>query len=460
MNYHLSTQTSIFGLHLWIILGVAAGALFVLLLFLLSLCFTKPHSIPIEITPNHNSTPPPTTSHEIHRLSAIEQQALLKHDEDHASTLYPKIHIQMRKGHPHRVLYPNKSGGVSPIGNARRPAAAGGVVGPEVSHLGWGHWYTLRELEAATNGFGSENVIGQGGYGIVYHGVLENNSQVAVKNLLNNRGQAEKEFEVEVEAIGRVRHKNLLRLLGYCAEGAHRILVYEYVNNGNLEQWVHGDVGPCSPLTWEIRMKIIIGIAKALTYLHEGLEPKVVHRDIKSSNILLDKSWNPKVSDFGLAKLLGADRSYITTRVMGTLGYVAPEYASTGMVNERSDVYSFGILFMELISGRYPVDYKRPQEEVHLVDWVKKMVNEKCPEKVLDPKMIEKPSSSILKRVLLVALRCVDINSEKRPKIGHVVHMLESQDQSLIDERRGVRDSRVAPHGSPHDGSNEKQTTR
>ncbi|KAI3697788.1 hypothetical protein L6452_30885 [Arctium lappa] len=129
----------------------------------------------------------------------------------------------MRKGHPHRVLYPNKSGGVSPIGNARRPVttATGGVVGPEVSHLGWGHWYTLRELEASTNGFGSENVIYQGGYGIIYHGVLENKSQVAVKNLLNNRGQVEKEFEVEVEAIGKVRHKNLLRLLGYCAEGVH-----------------------------------------------------------------------------------------------------------------------------------------------------------------------------------------------------------------------------------------------
>ncbi|XP_024974250.1 probable serine/threonine-protein kinase At1g01540 [Cynara cardunculus var. scolymus] len=456
MSYHLSTQTSIFGLHLWIVLGVSAGAIFVLLLFLLSLCFTnrstahtQPDSIPIEITT------PATTSH---RLSATEQQALLKHDEDYASIPYPRIHIQMGKGHPHRVLYPKRFGGVTPIGNGHHsPAAtaAARAVGPEVSHLGWGHWYTLRELEAATNGFAAENVIGQGGYGIVYYGVLETKTQVAVKNLLNNRGQAEKEFEVEVEAIGRVRHKNLLRLLGYCAEGAHRILVYEYVNNGNLEQWVHGDVGPCSPLTWEIRMKIIIGIAKALTYLHEGLEPKVVHRDIKSSNILLDKSWNPKVSDFGLAKLLGADRSYITTRVMGTLGYVAPEYASTGMVNERSDVYSFGILFMELISGRYPVDYKRPKEEVHLVDWLKKMVNEKCPEKVLDPKMIEKPSSSIVKRVLLVALRCVDSNSEKRPKIGHVVHMLESQDQSLIDERRGVRD-----YGSPNDGSNEKQMTR
>ncbi|KAI4388626.1 hypothetical protein MLD38_000938 [Melastoma candidum] len=220
---------------------------------------------------------------------------------------------------------------------------------------------------------GGEDI--EGGYGIVYKGVLEDSTRVAVKNLLNNRGQAEKEFRVEVEAIGRVRHKNLVRLLGYCVEGAHRMLVYEYVDNGNLEQWLHGEVGPHSPLTWDIRMQIIAGTAKGLTYLHEGLEPKVVHRDIKSSNILLDQQWNPKVSDFGLAKLLGSEKSYVTTRVMGTFGYVAPEYASTGMLNERSDVYSFGILIMEIISGRSPVDYSRPPGEVNLVEWLKTMTN-------------------------------------------------------------------------------------
>ncbi|MBA0808167.1 hypothetical protein Gohar_023924, partial [Gossypium harknessii] len=254
-------------------------------------------------------------------------------------------------------------------------------------------------------------------------------------------GQAEKEFKVEVEAIGRVRHKNLVRLLGYCAEGAHRMLVYEYVDNGNLEQWLHGHVGPCSPLKWEIRMNIVLGTAKGLTYLHEGLEPKVVHRDIKSSNILLDKQWNPKVSDFGLAKLLGSERSYVTTRVMGTFGYVAPEYASTGMLNERSDVYSFGILLMELISGRNPVDYSRPQGEVNLVEWLKAMVTNRNAEGVLDPRLPEKPSSRALKRALLVALRCVDPNAQKRPKMGHVIHMLEADDFPFRDDRRAGREN-------------------
>ncbi|XP_020110879.1 probable serine/threonine-protein kinase At1g01540 [Ananas comosus] len=217
------------------------------------------------------------------------------------------------------------------------------------------------------------------------------------------------------------------------------MLVYEYVDNGNLEQWLHGDVGPTSPLTWDIRMNIILGTAKGLMYLHEGLEPKVVHRDVKSSNILLDKQWNPKLSDFGLAKLLGSERSYVTTRVMGTFGYVAPEYAGTGMLNETSDIYSFGILIMEIISGRIPVDYNRPPGEVNLVEWLKIMVSNRNSEGVLDPKMPEKPSSRALKKALLVALRCVDPDSQKRPKIGHVIHMLEVDDFPYRDERRTAR---------------------
>lgn len=366
-----------------------------------------------------------------------------------------RIQIEAKGKPGNRGLYPDKVSGSSAA--ATRLVDQGSGLVPEVSHLGWGRWYTLRELEVATNGFTDQNVIGEGGYGIVYYGVLDDNTQIAVKNLLNNKGQAEKEFKVEVEAIGRVRHKCLVKLLGYCAEGAQRMLVYEFVNNGNLEQWLHGDVGPCSPLTWEIRMNIILGTAKGLTYLHEGLEPKVVHRDIKSSNILLDKQWNAKVSDFGLAKLLGSERSYVTTRVMGTFGYVAPEYASTGMLNERNDVYSFGILIMEIISGRNPVDYSRPPAEVNLVDWLKMMVTNRNPEGVLDPKLPEKPTSRALKKTLLVALRCVDPNAQKRPKMGQVVHMLEAdQDSSFRDDR--TRTTMGKTHvESPKDATAQKQ---
>ncbi|WOH10120.1 hypothetical protein DCAR_0729582 [Daucus carota subsp. sativus] len=459
-------KTSIFGLSLWVILGVSVGAAFVLVLFIISICFTSKRNN-IKSIKNGSVSKAPSIPHvsrdiqeikvdnqEPERLSRNEQKALLLKAEEEGSTGYHQ-RIQIDIGKDHRILYPaGKLGGGASSGEAKGDHHHVAKVVPQVSHLGWGHWYTLRELEDSTNGFAHENVIGQGGYGIVYHGVLQDGTHVAVKNLLNNRGQAEKEFEVEVEAIGRVRHKNLVRLLGYCAEGAHRMLVYEFVNNGNLEQWLHGEVGPYSPLTWEIRMNIILGTAKGLAYLHEGLEPKVIHRDIKSSNILLDKQWNSKVADFGLAKLLGSGRSYTTTRVMGTFGYVAPEYASTGMLNDKSDVYSFGILVMELISGRYPVDNSRPPDEVHLVDWLKQMVASRNSEGVLDPKLQEKPSLRSLRRAILVALRCVDPNTQKRPKMGHVVHMLEAEDS--YNERKAGK----APSSSQCDEQKDKSTEK
>ncbi|KAI3446105.1 hypothetical protein Pfo_002770 [Paulownia fortunei] len=309
-----------------------------------------------------------------------------------------------------------------------------------LGNFGWGRWYSLRELQIATNQFSGENVIGEGGYGVVYRGVLHDGSVVAVKNLLNNKGQAEQEFKVEVEAIGKVRHKNLVGLTGYCAEGAQRLLVYEYIDNGNLEQWLHGDVGPVSPLTWEIRMKIAIGTARGLAYLHEGLEPKVVHRDVKSSNILLDRKWNAKVSDFGLAKLLGSEKSHVTTRVMGTFGYVSPDYASTGMLNEGNDVYSFGVLLMEIITGRCPVDYSRPPGEMNLIDWFKGMVASRRGEELLDPLIGVPPPPRALKRILLVCLRCIDLDANKRPKMGQIVHMLEADEFPFRAEPRFVRD--------------------
>lgn len=313
---------------------------------------------------------------------------------------------------------------------------------PEFSHLGWGHWFTLRDLEIATNKFSKENVIGEGGYGIVYSGKLINGSPVAVKRLLNNLGQAEKEFRVEVEAIGHVRHKNLVRLLGYCIEGTQRLLVYEYVNNGNLDQWLHGAMRHHGYLTWEARIKILLGTAKALSYLHEAIEPKVVHRDIKSSNILIDDEFNAKISDFGLAKLLGAGKSHITTRVMGTFGYVAPEYANSGLLNEKSDVYSFGVLLLEAITGRDPVDYSRPAAEVNLVDWLKMMVGGRRSEEVVDPVIGTRPSTAALKRALLTALRCVDPDSNKRPNMSQVVRMLESEEYPIPREGRRRRKTR------------------
>ncbi|WOL11175.1 putative serine/threonine-protein kinase [Canna indica] len=456
LGYDLSKKTVIFGLHLWAVVGICIGVAFVLLLFLISLWVAYKRS-----SAASSKHVVPKSSKEIHETPSLSVDAepyplLTKQQQQQEEETPIGLHrIRVETGKEHRITYPDHGsgggGGSSHASGECRSVDQAPASVPEVSHLGWGHWYTLRELEVATGMFSDDNVIGQGGYGIVYHGILEDGTQIAVKNLLNNKGQAEKEFKVEVEAIGRVRHKNLVRLLGYCAEGEHRMLVYEYVDNGNLAQWLHGDVGPSSPLTWDARMNIIIGTAKGLLYLHEGLEPKVVHRDIKSSNILLDKQWIAKVSDFGLAKLLGSGRTYVTTRVMGTFGYVAPEYASTGMLNESSDVYSFGILIMEVISGRSPVDYSRPPGEVNLVDWLKTMVSNRKSEGVLDPKIPDKPSSRALKRTLLVALRCVDPDSRKRPKMGHVIHMLEVDDFPYRDDRQAAKSPTQTHLNSPQD---------
>ncbi|KAK8694733.1 hypothetical protein V6N13_072278 [Hibiscus sabdariffa] len=395
MADQLSKTTSIFGLRLWVVLGVCVGAAFVLFLFLISLWLAskrtkrkpcskpsipvvskeiqeikieppKPHRTQIQADPDPD--PDPSTG--------IERQALLllpPEEDSPAPAGYRGIHVEIGKGH--RIAYPGLSPQTS--GEARVDYVGGAV--PEVSHLGWGHWYTLRELEISTNGFAHDKVIGEGGYGIVYHGILEDNTQVAVKNLLNNRGQAEKEFKVEVEAIGRVRHKNLVRLLGYCAEGAHRML----------------------PSSWALR----------------------------AATLQLE-SWE----------------------------HLAPEYASTGMLNERSDVYSFGILVMEIITGRNPVDYSRPPEKVNLIEWLKKMVANRNPEGVLDPKLPEKPTSRALKRALLVALRCVDPNAQKRPKMGHVIHILEAEEPPVKDDSsRAGRDAGQAHCDSTKNESPEKR---
>ncbi|XP_045793906.1 probable serine/threonine-protein kinase At1g01540 isoform X2 [Trifolium pratense] len=458
INTQLSKHTSIFGLRLWVVIGILIGVVIVFILFLISLCVVSRRRH--RRTDDYKITGA-TPAKEIQEIVHIPGPHMLRRP---APAKVPEIHVDIGR-QEHRVVV--KSDRVS-SGESKGTVGSGcettssfgsgsvGGIGPEVSHLGWGRWYTLRELEDATGGLCPENVLGEGGYGIVYHGVLTDGTKVAVKNLLNNKGQAEKEFKVEVEAIGRVRHKNLVRLLGYCVEGAYRMLVYEYVDNGNLEQWLHGDVGPVSPLTWEIRMNVILGTARGLAYLHEGLEPKVVHRDVKSSNILLDRQWNSKVSDFGLAKLLNSENSYVTTRVMGTFGYVAPEYACTGMLTEKSDVYSFGILIMEIITGRSPVDYGRPQGEVNLIEWLKTMVGNRKAEEVVDPKLPEMPSSKALKRALLISLRCVDPDATKRPKMGHVIHMLEADDLLFHNDRKTGGESSRSLHDfqQEHEDSN------
>ncbi|CAI9762435.1 unnamed protein product [Fraxinus pennsylvanica] len=306
-------------------------------------------------------------------------------------------------------------------------------VGAVAMDIGLVSRYTFGEIIAATNGLADENVIGRGDYGVVYHGVLFDNTRVAVKKLLYKRSRA-KEFQSQAEAMWFIRHKNLVKLLGYCTEGAYRILVYEYVDNGNLYQWLHHCISKISPLTWNIRLKIIIGIAKGLAYLHEDTEPAVSHKNLKSSNILLDQQWNPKLTDFGITDFLGPEWSGHDIAVpMGI--YTAPEYAQSKVQDEKSDIYSFGVLIMEIICGRTSIESSVTEIEEYLVDWIKFMVSEQKIELITDPKLSELPSVKELKRILLIALRCVDPEVDNRPKIGEIIHMLEPRDLLLSDKR-------------------------
>jgi len=476
LNTQLSTGTPIFGLKVWELVGIIVGLLIVVILFALTFYLTyrkkskKPtNNIPLSQIPSVSKEIKEVRVEQVPTNEFVPGDGILLTIHDKSSDKQSDkvmVHLGMGKmkngdsnSYSDSFRHVDKDGGGSQSGeegssgnfSVYKPSSSHLITAPspltglpEFSHLGWGHWFTLRDLELATDRFSKENVLGEGGYGVVYRGRLINRNPVAVKKLLNNLGQAEKEFRVEVEAIGHVRHKNLVRLLGYCIEGTHRLLVYEYVNNGNLEQWLHGAMRQHGHLTWEARMKVLLGTAKALAYLHEAIEPKVVHRDIKSSNILIDDDFNAKVSDFGLAKLLGAGKSHITTRVMGTFGYVAPEYANTGLLNEKSDVYSFGVVLLEAITGRDPVDYGRPAQEVNLVDWLKMMVGSRRSEEVVDPIIETRPSTRALKRALLTALRCVDPDSDKRPKMGQVVRMLESEEYPIPREDRRHRRSQAS----------------
>ncbi|KAJ9688432.1 hypothetical protein PVL29_014217 [Vitis rotundifolia] len=228
--------------------------------------------------------------------------------------------------------------------------------------------FTYEELVMATDGFSNANLLGQGGFGYVHRGVLPNGKEVAIKQLKAGSGQGEREFQAEVEIISRVHHKHLVTLAGYCITGSHRLLVYEFVPNNTLEFHLHGKGRPT--MDWPTRLKIALGSAKGLAYLHEDCHPKIIHRDIKAANILLDFKFEAKVADFGLAKFSSEVNTHVSTRVMGTFGYLAPEYAASGKLTDKSDVFSFGVMLLELLTGRRPVDANQTYMEDSLVDWV------------------------------------------------------------------------------------------
>ncbi|CAL9774016.1 unnamed protein product [Musa acuminata subsp. burmannicoides] len=280
------------------------------------------------------------------------------------------------------------------------------------------------ELRSATDNFHQSNKIGRGGFGTVYKGTLRNRVAIAVKVLSAESKQGVNEFLTEIDAIANVRHPNLVELIGCCAQGSSRILVYEYMENSSLDRALLGlNIDDTSKLNWKIRSAVCIGTAKGLAYLHEELEPPIVHRDIKASNILLDSDFAPKIGDFGLAKLFPDNVTHISTRVAGTTGYLAPEYAMQGQLTKKADVYSFGVLVIEIISSRSSSKAYWSGLGQSLLEWTWQLFGEGRIKEVIDPALQEYPEEQVL-RFIKVGLFCTQASAGRRPSMPQVVEML------------------------------------
>ncbi|KAB5516851.1 hypothetical protein DKX38_027499 [Salix brachista] len=379
----LSKHTSFFGLRLWVLVLVLIAVFTLVFLVIMAACFIclcRRKSKPFNAHLRRLSSP-------ISMKGFLNSYTTPSKDKSLLSNRILEVEMDIEKlDHHHQIMLTDQCSNVSTGVTTQWSVTGVADLDPTARYSSavpdiWrGNRIALKEIEVVTDGFADKNMIGSGDYGVAYRGVLLDTARVAVKRLLSNSCQAE-DFIAEAEMIGHVRHKNLVRLLGYCVEEGYRILVSEYVDNGNLHQWLYGCPEQPSPLTWAVRMNIIQGIAK---------------------------------------------------------GYLAREYESTGILSEKSDVYSFGILIMEIICARAPVDHNQPQ--VYLVDWLKSMIANKQIMFVVDPKLPEIPSSKELKRIILLALRCVDRDIKHRPTMGDVIHMLEPRDLLLDDDRRIRRD--------------------
>ncbi|KAG8055044.1 hypothetical protein GUJ93_ZPchr0001g31659 [Zizania palustris] len=279
--------------------------------------------------------------------------------------------------------------------------------------------FTYVELKLITNNF--QSIIGKGGFGTVYHGILENNDEVAVKVLVGTSIAESKDFLPEVQTLSKVHHKNLVALVGYCQNKKCLALVYDFMPRGNLQQLLRGGYD-CS-LNWEERLHIALDAAQGLEYLHESCTPSIVHRDVKTPNILLDKNLVAKISDFGLSRAFNAANTHISTVVAGTLGYLDPEYHSTFQLTIKTDVYSFGIVLLEIVTGQPPV-FMDPQT-IHLPNWVRQKIAKGSIHDVVDKKLLDQYDATHLQTVIDLAMNCLENASIDRPSMTEVVSMLK-----------------------------------
>ncbi|KAL5060702.1 hypothetical protein RYX36_032306 [Vicia faba] len=302
-------------------------------------------------------------------------------------------------------------------------------AGGSIPHPTSTRFIAFEELKEATNNFEPASVLGEGGFGKVFKGILSDGTSVAIKRLTNGGQQGDKEFLAEVEMLSRLHHRNLVKLVGYYSnrESSQNLLCYELVPNGSLEAWLHGPMGINCPLDWDTRMKIALDAARGLSYLHEDSQPCVIHRDFKASNILLENNFHAKVADFGLAKQAPeGGANYLSTRVMGTFGYVAPEYAMTGHLLVKSDVYSYGVVLLELLTGRKPVDMSQPSGQENLVTWARPILRDKDRlDEIADPKLGGNYPNEDFVRVCTIAAACVAPEANQRPTMGEVVQSLK-----------------------------------
>ncbi|KAK1268249.1 Protein NSP-INTERACTING KINASE 1 [Acorus gramineus] len=283
--------------------------------------------------------------------------------------------------------------------------------------------FQFREIQNATNNFSSKNILGKGGFGNVYKGYLSDGTIVAVKRLKDAHAvSGEIQFQTEVEMISLAVHRNLLRLYGFCMSDSERLLVYPYMSNGSVASRLKGKPF----LDWNTRKRIALGAARGLLYLHEQCDPKIIHRDVKAANILLDDYCEAIVGDFGLAKLLDHKDSHVTTAVRGTVGHIAPEYLSTGQSSEKTDVFGFGILLLELITGQRALEFgKAANQKGAMLDWVKKIHQEKNLDILVDKNMKNSYNRVEIDEMVQVALLCTQYLPNHRPKMSEVVRMLE-----------------------------------
>ncbi|KAJ1700172.1 hypothetical protein LUZ63_008684 [Rhynchospora breviuscula] len=298
---------------------------------------------------------------------------------------------------------------------------------PEV-HLGQLKRFSLRELIVATDNFSNKHVLGRGGFGKVYKGRLADGSLVAVKRLKEERNAGgELQFQTEVEMISMAVHRNLLRLRGFCMTPTERLLVYPFMANGSVASCLRERAENVPPLDWPKRRRIALGAARGLSYLHDHCDPKIIHRDVKAANILLDEDFEAVVGDFGLAKLMDYKDTHVTTAVRGTIGHIAPEYLSTGKSSEKTDVFGYGIMLLELITGQRAFDLARlaNDDDVMLLDWVKGLLKEKKLEPLVDRDLRNNFIEIEVESLIQVALLCTQASPLERPKMSEVVRMLE-----------------------------------